>query len=161
MKKLIALLLLAFGTGAYGEDVITDTVAPYTERGVSITKYVNGSSLNFTNYAEAPWYPVSIWSDAGTRTNTITLNVVRVYDIRFQYRPDDVTTNILGIVTTNTYTEVTNMAYRVFTGTVASVTITGAGVRAISVPFQIKADDVLVFGQSDTNAKPIVLNGQR
>jgi len=160
MNKAIALFLLALCMGAFGQDVISETKAPFTERGVTITKFVDGAETSFVNEASEPWYPVSVWSDNSGRTNTITISVVRVYDTRFQYRPDDVTTNILGMVLTNTYTEVTNVFTRVLTNAISG-TVTGAASFAVSPVFMIKADDIIRIGQTDTNGKPVVINGLR
>lgn len=158
---LLGVLLLASFAGARAEDVISKAPAPYSGRGVSITKWVEGSSITWTNEASEPWYPVSIWTDNGVgNTNTITLDVIRLYDIQFQTKASDVTTNIFGQVETNVYTQVTNVFTRVMTNSI-SVTIVGSGSAAISIPFMIKGDDGLRITQTDTNGKPVVVNGQR
>ena len=160
MKKLIGLFLLGLCVGVRADDVLSDAQAPYTERGVSITKWIEGSNLKFTNTVSEPWYVESIASESGY-TNTFTFTVVRIYDIGFQYRPDDVTTNIFGQVETNTYTEVTNMTYRVWTGQVYSVIASNAQPVAVAPKFTIKPEDVIIVGQSDTNGKPVIISGSR
>jgi hypothetical protein len=159
MKQIIIGLLLVLGTVVRAEDVISEALAPYSSRGVSITLY--GNAIEYTNTVKEPWFPTSIMADNGISTNTITVEVVRIHDIVFQYRPDAVTTNIFGQVETNYYGQVTNMVYRAFTGTVASVTTTGNALYAISPVFQFKADDVIKITQTDTNAKAVVISGRR
>lgn len=160
MKKIIGLFLLCLCGWAAADDVLSDAAAPYTERGVSITKWIDGESLTFTNTASEPWFPESIVGADGY-TNSITLKVARVYGIMVQYRPDAVATNLFGEVVTNTYTEITNTVYRVFTGTVYSVTATDCVPVALSPKFAIKPLDVITIGQSDTNGKPVIISGSR
>jgi hypothetical protein len=159
MKYIIIGLLLALGTVVRAEDVVSEALAPYSQRGVSITLY--GDSIEYTNTVKEPWFPTSVIADNGVATNTITIQVVRIHDVEFQYRPDAVTTNIFGEVETNYYGQVTNMLYKVFTGTVASVTTTGNALYAISPVFQFKADDVIKISQTDTNAKAVIISGRR
>lgn len=159
MKHIIIGLLLALGTVVRAEDVISEALAPYSSRGVSITLY--GSDISYTNYVKEPWFPTSVIADNGTATNTITIEVVRIHDIAFQYRPDAVTTNIFGQVETNYYGQLTNTIYKVFTGTVANVTATGNVLSAITPAFQFKADDIIKISQTDTNAKAVIISGRR
>ena len=160
MKKIIIGLLLVLGTVVRADDIISEAQSPFVSRGVSITLY--GNTINYTNTTKEPWFPVSILADNGAAvTNTITVQVVRVHDIAFQYRPDAVTTNIFGQVETNYYGQVTNMIYKSVTGTVATVATIGKAASAITVPFQVKADDIIRISQTDTNAKAVIISGQR
>lgn len=160
MKAFIIGLLLVLGTVVRADDIISEAQSPFVSRGVSITLY--GNSIAYTNYTKEPWFPVSVLADNGASvTNTITVQVVRVHDIEFQYRPDAVTTNIFGQIETNYYGEVTNMIYKAVTGTVASVSTVGKTAASISVPFQVKADDIIKISQTDTNAKAVIISGRR
>lgn len=164
MKRIIGFLLIGLCTvvrGSDASDVVSDASAPYTSRGVSITKWVDGASLTFTNDALEPWYPVSLASVNGY-TNDLTFTVKRVYGVTNQYATSGVTTtNFIGQVVTNDLIQVTNVFYRVYTGTIYSVTASNAAPVALEPAFQIKVNDVVEIGQSDTNAKPIIINGQR
>lgn len=166
MKIIIMGLLLGLlvqGVRASDDDVVVTAQAPYDQRGVSITKYVEGASLTLTNVAVEPWKPTSIFAKQGTGTvNTITIDFKRVYGIEAQYRASDITTNILGLVETNTYPfEVTNTFFRVVTGRVFAATVTGDYFGAISTPFNFKADDVIVYGQTDLGGKAVIISGDR
>lgn len=160
MNKFIIGLLLVLGTVVRAEDIISEAQNPFVSRGVSITLY--GNTINYTNTAKEPWFPVSVLADNGSSvTNVITFQVVRIHDIAFQYRPDDVTTNIFNQIETNYYGQVTNMIYKSVTGTVATVSTVGKLVSAVSTPFQIKADDIIRISQTDTNAKSVIISGRR
>jgi len=160
MNKFLIGLLLVVGTVVRADDVVS-ALAPYDSRGVSIVKYVDGASITFTNNAVEPWFPVSIANKIATGvTNVIDLTVVRIYDTAFQYRQDDVTTNIFGQIVTNTYEQVTNFTYRVWTGTVASVSVSTIP-QPITTLFQFRADDVIGISQTDTNGKDVVISGRR
>lgn len=158
---LLGLLLLVLVTGAGAEDVISEAPNPYTERGVSITKYVEGSSLAFTNKASEPWYPVSLWVGS-TSANTVSVDIIRIYGLTFQTKADTVDTNFLGQVVTNQWPQVTNLLTRVFTNTILNGVVTSTATNiAVDKVFYIKADDLIRIRQSETNGKPAVINGQR
>lgn len=161
-KTIIGLLLSLLTAGTRAEDVITSAQSPYVSRGVSITTNSDASSLTYTNVSPEPWFPVSIYIDqyAGT-TNTVSFEVVRVHDIRIQFRQSDVTTNFFGRVETNQYDQVTNVVANVSTVQLFNAVTTGATLSAISIPFQIKADDALRLRQSDTNENTFIISGRR
>lgn len=163
IKKIVIGLLLVVGTVVSAEDTITSAPAPYVQRGVSITRYVdNAETWQFTNSSPEPFYVQSLFVlDSTGITNAISLKVVRIHDIEVQTRPDAVTTNLFGDVETNRYSQVTNTTYRVTTGTVHSATITNDTLISVTIPFMFKADDVLKVTQSDTNAKTIIISGKR
>lgn len=172
MKRLTLILALLVTGAVYADktsnprDHVVEADAPYTERGVSITEWLPAEpTLTFTNVATEPWYPVSIITDGdGVITNTLTITVKRLYDLVYQGLTNVVTTNAAtGWVETNSVPwQQTNIAYRVYTGTVWSATVTGDVDAAISRPFWFKAFDVIDIGQTYTNTgKHLILNGSR
>jgi len=162
MIKFFIGLLLAVGTVVRAEDIVTSALAPYDSRGVSITKFFEGTTLDYQVENAEPFYVTSIAVGGSVDiTNTISLLVVRVYGITEQVRPDAVTTNIFGQVETNYYGQVTNYVYRVTTNMIHTATVTNDAIFAVTIPFMYKNDDVLRVSQTDTNGKPIIISGQR
>jgi len=161
MRILFILVAMIAATVVRASDLVVEARDPFVNRGVSITKYVDGASISWANDVAEPWYPVSVMADNGTSTNIITIEVVRLYGFEYQTTPDVVVTNFMGGVETQLGGQITNLVSRSFTGTVAVVTTTGKLAAAVAVPFQFKADDIIRITQSDTNAKPVVISGRR
>lgn len=162
IKSIVIGLLLAVGMVVRAEDIVASALAPYDSRGVSITESFDGTSWDYQHTNTEPFYVTSIWAGNGVSvTNTISLQVVRVYGITAQSRPDAVTTNIFGEVETNYYGQVTNWVYSVSTGTIHTATVTNDTLFAVTLPFTFKADDILRITQTDTNEKPFFISGQR
>jgi len=171
MRILFILVAMIAATVVRASDLVVEARDPFVNRGVSITKYVDGASITWTNDVTEPWFPVSVLANNGTATNIITIEVIRLYGMEYQTTPDAVVTNFMGGVETNVSRQVTNVVTRSFTGTVAQVStvantarpvyVTGGAGIWIAVEFMFKANDIIKITQSDTNAKAVVISGRR
>jgi hypothetical protein len=124
---------------------------------------MTGGSLSVTNNENYMWYPVKVeFNFAGTPTTTNAISRI-IQRKTTSTSASAVTTNDIGIVETNSFHAVTNVAYVYLTNLVYSADSTGTAYVSWSPTSKeyMQRGDVLKIASSDTNAAVLRIIGQR
>jgi len=167
MKVYIAILgLLAAAVGVRGESLdSTLAEAQSTDHGLTLTTNLTSGSLVWTNSAKAPVKLNSILLDM-SGVNTVSVSLVRFYDVEYQRRASEVITNEFGDVVTNVYNQVTNVVASVSSNNLVSAIVTNdawLGINHLSPSQRLpeglysRRGDVWIL-QSGTSSSPAVID---